>query len=102
MWLMTVTVFLIFFVGPGPSYVARVLAGREATPATVAAVAHRLFLDRPIYEQYAHFLGLSGGNGLLEGNLGYDYYHGQSVNSVLASAFPITISLVIGAAILWL
>ena len=102
MWLMTVTVFLIFFVGPGPAFVARVLAGRQATPVQVAAVAHRLLLDRPLYVQYAHFLGLAGGKGLLQGNLGYDYYHSQSVNSVLASALPITLSLVFGAAILWL
>ena len=97
MWLMTVTVFLIFFVGPGPSFVARVLAGRQATPAQVAAVAHRLLLDRPVYVQYGHFIWL-----LLHGNLGYDYYHNQSVNTVLASALPITLSLVVGAAILWL
>jgi peptide/nickel transport system permease protein len=97
LWLMTVTVFLIFFVGPGPAFVARVLAGRQATPLQVAQVAHRLLLDRPLYVQYGHFIWQ-----LLHGNLGYDYYHGQSVNSVLASAFPITLSLVIGAAILWL
>ncbi len=47
--------------------------------------------------QYGHFVWL-----LLHGNLGYDYYHDQSVNSVLAAAFPITLSLVIGSAILWL
>jgi peptide/nickel transport system permease protein len=97
LWLMTVTVFLIFFIGPGPGLVARVLAGREATAIQVAAVAHRLLLDRPIYVQYGHFAWL-----LLHGNLGYDYYHGESVNSVLAAAFPITLSLVIGSAILWL
>ena len=97
LWLMTVSVFLIFFVGPGPAFVARVLAGRQATPLQVAQVAHRLLLDRPIYVQYGHFIWQ-----LLHGNLGYDYYHGQSVNSVLASAFPITLSLVIGSAILWL
>ncbi len=38
----------------------------------------------------------------LHGNLGYSFYHQQSVNSVIASAFPITLSLVIGAAILWI
>jgi peptide/nickel transport system permease protein len=97
MWLMTVTVFLIFFVGPGPGSVARVLAGRNATAIQVAAVAHRLLLDRPIYVQYGHFIWL-----LLHGNLGYDYYHSQSVNTVLKSAFPITLSLVIGSAIIWL
>jgi peptide/nickel transport system permease protein len=97
MWLMTVTVFLIFFIGPGPAAVARTLAGREATTAQVAEVAHRLLLDRPWYVQYQHFISL-----LLHGNLGYDYYHSQSVNSVLAQAFPITLSLVIGASVLWL
>ena len=97
LWLMTVTVFLIFFVGPGPGAVSRTIAGREASPAVVAQVSHRLLLDRPIYVQYGHFVWL-----LLHGNLGYDYYHDQSVNSIIAAAFPITLSLVIGASILWL
>jgi peptide/nickel transport system permease protein len=97
LWLMTVTVFLIFFIGPGPGAVARTLAGRQATPAQVAAVSHRLLLDRPVYVQYGHFVWL-----LLHGNLGYDYYHQQSVNTIIASAFPITLSLVIGASIIWL
>jgi peptide/nickel transport system permease protein len=97
MWLMTVTVYLIFFVGPGPSSVARVLAGRNATPKTVAEVATRLHLNEPWYKQYGNFVWQ-----LLHGNLGYDYYHGQSVNSILAQAFPITLSLVIGASVIWL
>jgi peptide/nickel transport system permease protein len=96
-WLMTVTVFLIFFIGPGPGAVARTLAGREATPAQVAEVAHRLLLDRPVYGQYGHFAWL-----LLHANLGHDYYHDQSVNSIIAAAFPITLSLVVGGSILWL
>jgi len=96
MWLVTITTFLIFFVGPGPAAVARRLAGKQATPAIVAQVSHRLLLDRPIYVQYDHFAWL-----LLHGNLGYDFYHDQSVNSIIAAAFPITLSLVIGSAILW-
>ncbi len=97
MWLVTVVTFAIFFIGPGPGSVARTLAGREATPATVQLVKHRLLLDRPTYVQYGHFFWL-----LLHGNLGYDFYHDQSVNSVLKAAFPITLSLVIGASVLWL
>ena len=97
MWLVTVGVFIIFYIGPGPGQVARALAGKSATPAVVAAVSHRLLLDRPIWVQYWHFLWL-----LLHGNLGYSFYHGQSVNSVLKAAFPITFSLVLGAAILWI
>jgi peptide/nickel transport system permease protein len=97
MWLMTVTVFLIFFVGPGPGAVARTIAGREATPAVVAEVARRLQLNRPVIVQYGHFAWL-----LLHGSLGHDYYHDQSVNSIIAAAFPITLSLVVGASLLWL
>lgn len=97
LWLVTVTVFALFFIGPGPQAVARVLAGRQATPQQLALVAHRLMLDRSVYVQYGHWIWL-----LLHGNLGYDYYHESSVNSVLASAFPITLSLVIGAAVIWL
>ena len=96
LWLVTVGVFIIFYIGPGPQGVARALAGKSATPQVVAEVSHRLLLDRPIWVQYGHFLWL-----LLHGNLGYSFYHDQSVNSILAAAFPITLSLVIGAAILW-
>jgi peptide/nickel transport system permease protein len=97
MWLVTVGVFLIFYIGPGPGAVARTLAGKSATPQVVAEVSHRLLLDRPFYVQYGHFLWL-----LLHGNLGYSFYHDQSVNSIVAAAFPITFSLVLGSAILWI
>jgi peptide/nickel transport system permease protein len=96
MFCVTVIVFLIFYVGPGPAFVARALAGREAPPSTVKLIAQRLLLDRPWYVQYGHFLAK-----LVHGNLGYDYYHGESVNTIIAQAFPITLSLVIGAAVIW-
>jgi peptide/nickel transport system permease protein len=97
MWASTVVVFLLFFVGPGPNQVARTFAGRLATPARLAQIKHDLHLDQPIYLQYLHWVG-----NLLQGNLGFDYYKGQSVNTVVAAALPATISLVIGAAILWI
>jgi peptide/nickel transport system permease protein len=96
-WLVTLIVFVIFYVGPGSADVARALAGRTASPETVALISHRLLLDRPVYEQYWHFL-----TQLLHGNLGYDYYHDQSVAEIIKQAFPITFSLLIGAAPLWL
>lgn len=97
MWAASIVVFLLFFVGPGPDAVARTFAGRLATPARLAQIKHDLSLDQPIYQQYLHWAG-----NLLQGNLGYDYYKGQSVNSVVAAALPATASLVIGAAILWI
>jgi peptide/nickel transport system permease protein len=97
LWASSIAVFLLFFVGPGPNQVARTFAGRLGTPERIAQIKHALHLDQPLYLQYLHWLG-----NLLQGNLGYDYYKGQSVNSVVAQALPATASLVAGAAILWI
>jgi len=97
LWASSVAVFLLFFVGPGPNQVARTFAGRLATAARLAQIKHDLHLDQPLYLQYGHWAG-----NLLQGNLGYDYYKGQPVISVIAAAAPETISLVLGAAILWI
>lgn len=97
MWAASVLVFALFFVGPGPNAVARTFAGRLATPQRLAQIKHDLRLDLPLWQQYLHWVG-----NLLQGNLGYDYYKGQSVNSVVAAALPATVSLVLGAAILWI
>jgi peptide/nickel transport system permease protein len=93
----SIVVFLLFFVGPGPSNVARTFAGRLATPARIAQIKHDLHLDQPLYLQYAHWAG-----NLLHGNFGYDYYKGEPVRTVIAQAAPATISLVFGAAIIWI
>jgi peptide/nickel transport system permease protein len=93
----SIVVFLLFFVGPGPGQVARTFAGRLGTAARIAQIKHELHLDQPLYLQYLHWAG-----NLLQGNFGYDYYKSQSVGSVLAAAAPATISLVLGAAIIWI
>jgi len=93
----SIVVFLLFFVGPGPGQVARTFAGRLATPARIAQIKHDLHLDQPLYLQYAHWAG-----NLLHGNFGYSYYKGEPVRSVIAQAAPATISLVLGAAVIWI
>lgn len=95
LWLITMAVFGLFFVAP--NNVARTLAGRQATPQTVATISERLGLNLPVWRQYLDFIGRA-----LRGNLGYDYYHNVPVTTIMASALPITISLVIGGAIIWL
>jgi peptide/nickel transport system permease protein len=92
-----VLVFGMFFVGPGPNSVARRLAGKAATPATVALIRKRLLLDRPIQVQFLHFMDRL----VLHGDLGRSYYHDQPVISVLKQALPITVSLAVGAAVVW-
>jgi peptide/nickel transport system permease protein len=95
LWLISMLVFALFFVAP--SNVARTLAGRQASPETVALIQHRLGLDLPIWKQYVGFVTRA-----LHGDFGYDYYHQVPVTTVIAAAAPITLSLVLGAAILWL
>ena len=95
MWLITLAVFALFFIAPND--VARTLAGRQATPETVALIAHRLGLDQSIWKQYLDFVGR-----LLRGDLGFDYYHQTPVTQIIGAAIPITLSVVIGGAIIWL
>ena len=95
MWLISLAVFALFFIAPND--VARTLAGRQATPETVALISARLGLDQPIWKQYLDFLGKA-----LHGDLGYDYYHQVPVTTIMAQALPITLSLVVGGAIIWL
>ena len=95
-WLVTTGAFFLFFARP-VSTVARQLAGRAATPQVIATVTRNLGLNQPILVQYWHFL-----DNLLHGNLGYSYFTGESVNTMLKQDLPPTISLVIGGTVLWL
>ncbi len=96
LWLVATAAFLLFFARPTAT-VARQLAGRAATPQVLAGVTRNLGLDQPITVQYWHFL-----DHLLHGNLGFSYYTGESVNTMLRQDLPPTASLVIGGMILWL
>jgi peptide/nickel transport system permease protein len=95
LWIVSVAVFLLFFVSP--HNVAQRLAGREATPETIAAVTRRLGLDRPVLDQYGSFLGR-----LLHGNLGYSFYNSEPVTHLIGSRIEITLSLTLGGAVMWL
>jgi peptide/nickel transport system permease protein len=94
-WLISVVVFALFYLAPPDP--ARTIAGRLATPATVAAVRHRLGLDRSVPAQYAHFVA-----GLAHGDLGFSFYNSESVRSLIAARLPVTVSLTLGGAVVWL
>ncbi len=92
----TVLTFLIFFATPGVDP-TRSLAGRNPTPETVAAVRHQFGLDRSKPAQYVLMMKrlfisrdlVSYGNQALK------------VVPAITAAAPITFSLVIGAAVIW-
>jgi peptide/nickel transport system permease protein len=96
LWLVATAAFFLFFARPVET-VAHQLAGRAATPQIINQAIRRLGLDQPILVQYWHFL-----NHLVHGDLGYSFYTGQSVNTMLMQDLPPTASLVVGGVILWL
>ena len=95
-WLVSTVAFFLFFARPVQT-VARQLAGRAATPQVISEVINNLGLNQPIMTQYWHFI-----DNLLHFNLGFSYFTGESVNTMLKQDLPPTVSLVIGATVLWL
>ena len=95
-WLVATITFFLFFARPVYT-VARQIAGHAATPQVIQEAINNLGLNQPIMTQYWHFL-----NNLVHGNLGYSFYTGESVDTMLKQDLPPTISLVIGGTILWL
>ncbi len=74
----TVLTFVMFYVIPvNPG---ALVAGKAATPAAIKHVSHELYLDRPLYVQYGHFLKEL----VWDRSLGYSYGNRQSVNSIIA------------------
>jgi peptide/nickel transport system permease protein len=97
LFVISVLVFVIFFATPGADPSAR-LAGRNPAPSTVAAVKHEFGLDRPLPVRYALMMKrLFISRDLVS-------YGNTSVKVIpaITSAAPVTFSLVIGAAFLWI
>jgi peptide/nickel transport system permease protein len=95
-WLVATVAFFLFFARPVAT-VARQLAGRAATPQVISEVIQNLGLNQPIMTQYWHFI-----DNLLHGDLGFSYFTGVSVDTMLKQDLPPTVSLVLGAMVLWL
>jgi peptide/nickel transport system permease protein len=92
----SVIVFLIFFATPGADPSSRI-AGRNAAPETLAQVRHDFGLDRPLPVQYALLMKKL----FITRDLTSFQNRGQLVVPQLVEATPITLSLVIGGAVLW-
>lgn len=93
----SVITFLIFFATPGSEPAARI-AGRNAAPATVEAVRRDFGLDRPLYVQY----GLMMKRMFITRDLTSFANRGQAIIPAVKSAAPATLSLVTGAAVIWM
>jgi peptide/nickel transport system permease protein len=92
----TVLVFAIFFHTPGVDP-ARKLAGRNPSPETIAAIKHQYGLDRPLPVQYAILMKKL----FITRDLTSYTNQGQRVMPEILAATPVTLSLVFGAALIW-
>ncbi len=92
----TMVTYVIFFIVPASP--ARLACGQRATQDCINRAAKYLGTDQPIYVQYGRFLKRL----VVHQDLGRSFTNRQSVNHVVASAAPVTASLVFGGMILWL
>jgi peptide/nickel transport system permease protein len=88
-------VFLIFFATPGVDP-ARQMAGRNPSPETIKNIKHEFGLDRPLPVRY----GLLMKHMFISRDLISYGSHTRVIPEVL-SATPVTLSLVFGAAVIW-
>ena len=77
---------------------ARLRAGHNPSPRVIAALRSDLGLNRPLITQFWLYMkGL-----FLHFDLGYSYYSGASVRSLIFNRLPATLSLTLGSAIIWM
>src|SRR5579883_1148248 len=71
-----------------PADPAALIAGKNASPATLAIIRHRYGLDKPLPLQYLSYMG-----GLLHGDLGLSSYSRRPILDDFLDYFPATIEL---------
>lgn len=87
--------FLLFAAIPNGNPANR-LAGRLATPEEVHLISVKYGFDQPIYVQYVKTMG-----NIFNGSA-YSYSSGFNVLSEIKAGLPVTLSLALGAGIIWL
>ncbi len=107
----SIIVFGLFFAVP--SSPAKVMCGKNCDAASILAVETRLGVNEPIVTQYTAFMkGIFVGRTYAEGTafeqrcdapcLGFSFRNNEPVTAILGRTVPITLSIVVGAAVLWL
>lgn len=114
LWVVSMVTFGIFFLVPKllGTNPALLFAGRVADAQTIHNVEIKLGLDKPLPVQYANYIeGIFVGRHYNNGPdqtycpppcLGYSFKTDQAVWPLILNRLPVTVSLAIGASILWL
>lgn len=110
MLIVTAVTYAVFFLLPADP--ARLSCGKPCTPDRLAQVRSLLGYDRAVPVQYLRFLrGIVAGRDYGSGAaavrcaapcFGYSFPQGQPVTSLILGRFPVTLSIAVGAALLWL
>jgi peptide/nickel transport system permease protein len=96
-----ITYFIFYKLPPGDP--ALRFVGKQPTPQSIALVRHNLGLDRPFYVQYGKFVkAIVLGDKFGWPGLGYSYDSNVPIRQKIIEKAPRTLSLIGGAAILWL
>lgn len=107
---LSVIIYVVFYATPGN--VAQITCGPRCSPEQVHQVAQQLRLDDPLYLRYWHFLqGIVAYHDYSTGTsvehcpapcLGLSYQSDQQVTRIILDKLPVSLSLVVGAMVLWL
>ena len=89
-WLVVSVVFLLIHLVPGDPIQA--MLGESAASADIQAARHAYGLDVPLSTQYVRYWG-----GVLHGDLGQSLRLNKPVRSLVAQAYPATLSLTLSA-----
>ena len=91
-----VLIFVVLRIIPGDP--AAVLLNEHVSEATIARLTEAMELDKPLPEQFLHYLA-----GAVKGDLGQSYYMKQPVLNLVLDAFPYTLKLtLLAAAFAWI
>jgi peptide/nickel transport system permease protein len=89
--------FIIFYLLPSADP-AQLRAGHQPTAALIKSITHQLGLDKPWYVQYFDYMKRL----ILHFDFGYSYQYQTPVKTMIFGRLPATISLALGAAVVWL
>ncbi|MFJ9842769.1 ABC transporter permease [Kitasatospora sp. NPDC101155] len=102
--------FTIFYLLPSDPAVAA--CGKTCSPERIAEVKVAMGLDKPVWEQFVTYVtGIFAGRDYGSGPsathcgfpcLGYSYEYSLPVWNLLTDRLPVSVSLAVGAAVLWL
>jgi peptide/nickel transport system permease protein len=90
----TMFTFVVFFLLPQP----QVRQPGRGGNADEADIRNSLRLHGPVYQQYGQFVYRF----VRHGSLGRSYFNRQTVSSIIKRAAPVTLSLLVGGAVMWL